>query len=434
MSRSVWCRAGRSRGPSRRSSRRPRSRSRRSAARQEPEPRGGQLDRERQAVEARADVGHRLRVVVGEQEVRPRLLSPLDEEAHGRGADDVRRRERPVAGLREGERRHREHLLAPDLERLPARHENLQSLRALEERGDVAGGLHHLLEVVEQEQNVPRPELLGERLAQVLPAGDAGSDRLDERLERPGSVAGVRQVDEVDAVGEAVAQIGRGLDGEPRLADAAGAGESHQAHARGAEVLADREQVELPPDQLRGLHGQVVRRRIERPQPGEVGPQAVRRDLEETLAAREVAQAVLPEVTQLDAVAEARLDERTRRLRDEDLPAVRRGHDPGRAVDVDADVGARGQPCLARVELPSARAAPTAGASPPRSSPAGWRPRPRPRRPPGRRRRGRSRPRSRPPPRRPGRRRRERSGGAARAGRRSRARAPEAAAWIPRCR
>ena len=48
--------------------------------RQGAHPRGGQLDRQRQPIEARADFGHDCGVVVGDDEFRPSMASPIGEQ------------------------------------------------------------------------------------------------------------------------------------------------------------------------------------------------------------------------------------------------------------------------------------------------------------------------------------------------------------------
>ncbi len=58
---------------------------------EQPDPPGGELDRERQAVEPAAQLGDRLRVLIAEAEVRPSLARAVDEQLdrvrHGQRRD-----------------------------------------------------------------------------------------------------------------------------------------------------------------------------------------------------------------------------------------------------------------------------------------------------------------------------------------------------------
>ena len=64
----------------------------------------------------------------------------------------------------------------------------------------------------------------------------------------------------------------------------------------------------------------------------------------------DVAQLMLAEAQQLDAVGEVALHEGPRRVRHEHLPTVRRGCDPRRAMDVDTDVVIAAQRAEPRVD------------------------------------------------------------------------------------
>ena len=91
MSCSVRCRSGRSIGPSVRSGRRRSSRADQLLRRQELDPRRGQLDRQRQAVEPAADRRHVRHVAGGDRERRLDGARPLDEEAHRLDLEQRRR-------------------------------------------------------------------------------------------------------------------------------------------------------------------------------------------------------------------------------------------------------------------------------------------------------------------------------------------------------
>jgi hypothetical protein len=65
-------------------------------------------------------------------------------------------------------------------------------------------------------------------------------------------VGDARQRDEGRAVREAAGEIGGALQGQPRLADAAGAEQRHQASPVGQQRLAQARELGLPTDQLAG--------------------------------------------------------------------------------------------------------------------------------------------------------------------------------------
>ena len=122
--------------------------------------RGGKLDREREAVEADADLGDRRRVRVRDGEVGLHGAGALDEER-----DRLVLRERRDLGQMRGvgqvERRHRELVLAGEVHGDAARDEQLQLRRSREQVGERGRRLDEVLEVVEDEQQ----PLLGEEAA-----------------------------------------------------------------------------------------------------------------------------------------------------------------------------------------------------------------------------------------------------------------------------
>ena len=170
------------------------------------DPRGGELDREREAVEAAADLGDRL----GGLEAGCHLSRAGDEE---------------LDRLLLGKRRHRVLVLAAEVERLAARDEDRHLLRLCEQLGQPRRCLDELLEVVEQEQRPLAAQVLGEP---VLGAQRLRDRRLDER-----GVAERRQRHPPDAVGIVLDELGRDLEREPRLARSRPPGQRHQPRPRG---------------------------------------------------------------------------------------------------------------------------------------------------------------------------------------------------------
>ena len=145
--------------------------------------------REREVVEARAELGDLV------ARLEPRALAE----------------ERDGLGL--GERRHRVLDLALDAQELAARDEQREVGAGLDERGELGRRLDHLLEVVEQEQQLALADVLGEAVL--------GAERLRDRLGDERRVAERGEPDPEDARLVLGHELGGGLEREPRLARAA---------------------------------------------------------------------------------------------------------------------------------------------------------------------------------------------------------------------
>src|SRR5207249_813895 len=102
--------------------------------RQRPHARGGQLESERQVIEATTDLGDHF------------VLLEI-------GLDRPRSRQEEVDALLAAERRHRELMLTTEMERLPAGYEQIETRARAEQGGRVGRRLDDLLEVVEQQQH-----------------------------------------------------------------------------------------------------------------------------------------------------------------------------------------------------------------------------------------------------------------------------------------
>ena len=129
--------------------------------------RGGELDGERQLVESDAELGDLLaRLEAG----------ALTEQRHGLGR---------------GERRHRVLDFALDAQELAARHEHVQIGTGAEQRRQLGRRLDHLLQVVEQQEQLAFADVLGEAVLR--------SQRLGNRLADQRRVAQRGEADPEDA-------------------------------------------------------------------------------------------------------------------------------------------------------------------------------------------------------------------------------------------
>ena len=251
---------------------------------------------------------------------------------------------------RQGERWDRDELFATDPQRLAAGDEDGE-LRALaDELGDVVGGRHDLLEVVQDEEHPLRPQVLRHGSAEVAVAGSGEARPAGDLDEDGGGVARVREIDEGGAVGVVLERVGGRLDGEPRLADAAGPRQGAQAYRLALEDLPELLELRCPADQCRRGYRQVARDRVERLRRWEGRREAPCHDLVEPFGRRQVLEAMLAEVLERRVPGQCVADQRPRRLRQEDLATVAGRHDARGPVDVHADIHVARQFRFARVD------------------------------------------------------------------------------------
>ncbi len=128
-----------------------------------------------------------------------------------------------------------------------------------------AGG-EHVLGVVEYEQELPRPQVVLQRLRKAPARLLAEPERRRHRLRDETRVGQRRQLDQPDAVRERFDEFRRNLQRETRLAATARTGQGEEAGP--AEQRLDVGNVALAADEARELLGQVVGNRIERAQRG----------------------------------------------------------------------------------------------------------------------------------------------------------------------
>ena len=201
---------------------------------QDPHPRGGQLDRERQAVDAAAHLQDRGGVVVREPERRQHQLRPLLEEPdrvvrgqRGRG------RCRPVLGQRE--RRDRPAPLPVHAEHLAAGGEDGQGRAGAEQPlGEVGRGGRQVLAVVQDEQQRCVAHMLGDCLRGVPPRAVGHAEAGGHRLADDGRIIDRGQLNPARAGREGrPGRAGRG-QGQPGLPGPARARQREQPAARQA--------------------------------------------------------------------------------------------------------------------------------------------------------------------------------------------------------
>ncbi len=250
--------------------------------------------------------------------------------------------------LRQRERGHRKERLPGDPQRLAAGGHDPEGGGAAQEAVGELGRLrHHVLAVVEHEEQLAAAEVVQDR-------GEKGTSRLLGEAERGGDrrceivrVGEHSQVDEPGAILQLAQELLCQLQGDARLADAARPGEGEQRR-RCQQALRFGE-LRLATDEARQLARQVVGMRIHRPQRRELGRQVRDDRLEEPLLPGQVAEPMLPEVAERHPGRQLPGDQVMGRLRHEELPSVSGRADPCRPMDVDPDVAILPAACLSGV-------------------------------------------------------------------------------------
>lgn len=224
-----------------------------------------------------------------------------------------------------------------------------------------------MLEVVDQDQHPTVTDVRAELVS--------GAERLSDRLEDERGIADRRERHPEHPGWVLLGKLGRRLQGEPCLADPAGAGHGHQPRAVVARECNDRGQLPFAAEEGRWWNWQVRaigapgrRGRSRRPRTAVAGRDVDRRrrvigverrerrwqpghvELVEVLGAVEVLQAELAQISGLDARELVVCQHGCGRLRREDLAAVGRFLDAGCVVDGDPVIAPAGQDQVAGVQ------------------------------------------------------------------------------------
>ena len=198
---------------------------------EEPDPRRGELDREREPVESPAEFGNRSRVGLVEFEGRSRGPGVLDEQGDRR----LRRHSHDVAGAIDhrrsgaGERGERVLALAPQVDQVTTGHDEVQPWAFVEDQGQLGSGLQNLLEVVQDQQHAIVTDRSGQGVQRGLRSIDRHADRGSDGRRDQDRVDNIAQADEADLL-ELVVKGPRHIRGNPRLAYAADPRDRQQAH------------------------------------------------------------------------------------------------------------------------------------------------------------------------------------------------------------
>ena len=315
--------------------------------------RRGELDRERDAVEPSAQLPDRGAGRRVEHEGRIHRLRAIDEQSPGVAPDErleVRRR------VGYGKRAQRSHVLAVDREALAAGCQDADLWRFPQHRIDEPRrGIEQVFAVVQHEEQSLAAQELGDEIHDRdarawLDTQGGGND-----LEHGFRFARGRELAEPCPIPEVRQDLGRDLDREASLADAADTGEREQSPlTKRVRNVCD---ILVASDERADLCGEIARERVQRLQSWEVVVQLRMRKLEDALWPGQITEAMLAQVHQGDVFGQRVAHQLLGRERHHDLPTVGRGHHPSGAIHGGAEVVAvaefRPNPCA----LPCERAA-----------------------------------------------------------------------------
>ena len=195
--------------------------------------RGGQLDGQRQTVQAAADLddgGHRVPV---QPQPWAHGARPVGEQAHRRSGQDGGRIVAVMTQRRDGEQH-----LSGDGQRFAAGGEDAQPRTARQESvGQIGRGVDQMLAVVQDQDRRPVGQRIGQSFERVAPHCGAGFDvhgvahteRADDGLGQVHRVGDGGELDQPDPVWRVRQQRGADLTGEPGLSRAARTDERDQS-------------------------------------------------------------------------------------------------------------------------------------------------------------------------------------------------------------
>ena len=226
-----------------------------------------QLDRQRQAVEARADLRHGRRILVGHLEVGLHAHGPFDEQGNRLV---LRKALRSLMQLRigRGKRRHRVLPLAVDAQSTSAGGEDRETRGRCQQLGYPWRGVAHLLEVVQDQERAALAKMVDQRGHGREPAAIRQAQLLRDGPRHQLRVLQQGERDEEDAVRESVRLASPYLQREARLSGPPWSGQREQAGA--AQQLLHFAELALTAEEAGELDRQVVRRGVEGLERGEL--------------------------------------------------------------------------------------------------------------------------------------------------------------------
>jgi hypothetical protein len=173
--------------------------------------RGRQLDGQRQAIQAPADLGYCRGIFFRQLEAGPHGLGALNEQAHRLGSG-----QRFEGGLFEigggqAERRHGQELFRPQMQRLPAGDQHLQVGACLQQLCQLGGNSRDLFQVIQQQEHFLVFQLFFHLIYQRALAGFTNANGAGDGRQDSGRIADGGQIDKIHPIFEATNQLSRRL-------------------------------------------------------------------------------------------------------------------------------------------------------------------------------------------------------------------------------
>jgi hypothetical protein len=225
-------------------------------------------------------------------------------------------------------------LLAVGMERDTAGHQHLDVWCPHEERGRQWRCREQTLEVVQHQEET----LVADRRTETR-CGHVSFAHTQHAAHRGSNQTGFverAQVDEPDAIGEVLQDVGGDLQGETGFPHAAGTGDGQQADSIAPEEVDHIGYLLFPAKKRCRLQGQIIGAGRERPDREEVGRQTGMEQLEDPLGSVQIAQRMFTEVAQSGSWRQCVPGKILGGEREEDLTAVRRRQQTGQTVQTGA--------------------------------------------------------------------------------------------------
>ena len=319
--------------------------------RQDFDPGRRQLDCQRNAVEAAADIQQGGGISRSYGKRRRHGKCPVQKQAGcfaaHQGGGELRAAGSEAAHIRQTQRRNCLDIFPGNSERGTAGRQNSQGGAGAEQcirQGGTA--FDQMLTGVQNEQERARLEILGQRLGDGPPRLFANPQHRRHCRCDQGRVGERGHLHKPDPVRIVFQQVGGGLERQPRLAAAPGAGEGQQPH--GSQPRFDLRELRFAAHKRRQLLRQIVRQGVERLQRREIGVEGGMEELKDLLGPQEVFQVMQAHVPQPRPRRQSLTHESFGRLGQQSLPA-RADHQPCDPVDIRTEIIPR--PLLRRARV-----------------------------------------------------------------------------------